>query len=107
MKSWKLKKSRNVEAFFQDRTCIRVTLVRELFAEIIGTFLLCVIGLSAVAQFKFFAKDAKANSPGYVNFLPVNIAFGFGATVAVLVSGKVSGREIFFLKYKINYFLWN
>ncbi len=65
--------------------------MREVFAEITGTFLLCVAGLSAVAQFKFFARDAKANAPGYVNFLPVNVAFGFGATIAILVSGKVSG----------------
>ncbi len=62
-----------------------------MFAEMTGTFLLCMAGLSAIAQYKFFERDAKINGQGYINFFPVNMAFGFGATVAVLVSGKVSG----------------
>jgi glycerol uptake facilitator-like aquaporin len=51
-------------------------LAREFLAEVLGTFLLCLIGLSSVAQYKFFAKDKN------VNFFPVNLAFGLGATAA-------------------------
>ncbi len=55
---------------------VKNQLAREFLAEVLGTFLLCVIGLSGVAQFKFFAKE------GNHNFFPVNIAFGLGATTA-------------------------
>jgi glycerol uptake facilitator-like aquaporin len=58
---------------------------REFLAEVFGTFLLVVCGLSAVAQHKFFLRENNWN------FLPVNLAFGFGATIAVLTVGKVSG----------------
>ncbi len=55
---------------------VKNQLAREFLAEVLGTFLLCAIGLSGVAQFKFFAKD------GNHDFFPVNLAFGLGATTA-------------------------
>jgi MIP family channel proteins len=64
--------------------------LRQLFAETLGTFILCVFGLASIAQFKLFA-DSKLQM---VNFLPVNVAFGLGLTVAVLVVGKVSGGHL-------------
>ncbi len=63
---------------------------RELLGEILGTFILCVFGLSSVAQFKFLAKDDAHNT----NFLPVHVAFGLGAAIAVITVGKVSGAHL-------------
>ena len=62
---------------------------RQFMAEILGTFLLCLIGCSSVAQFKFFSKESSDS-----NFLPVHISFGLGAMIAVVTVGKVSGAHL-------------
>ena len=63
-------------------------MVREFFAETLGIFLLVSFGLASVAQNVLFTqKDTSTYS-----FLSVNLAFGFGATAAAIVSGSVSGK---------------
>lgn len=74
------------------RTCrIRNSLVRELIAEALGIFLLCLIGLSSVAQFVFHKREG---STTMASFLSVNLGFGIGVIAAILVTGKVSGCHI-------------
>jgi MIP family channel proteins len=64
--------------------------VRQFLGEVLGTFILCVVGLSSVAQFKLLAKDNQYNT----NFLSVHVAFGLGAAIAVVTVGKVSGAHL-------------
>lgn len=74
------------------RTCrIRNRLARELIAEAFGIFLLCLIGLSGVAQFVFYKREGSLTN---ASFLSVNLGFGIGVIVAILVTGKVSGCHI-------------
>ncbi len=71
------------------RGCFRVRNqhIRELFAEFFGTFLLVVFGCGSVAQ--MILSKSPVNG-----FLSVNLSFGFGATIAGCVVGKVSGNNI-------------
>lgn len=81
----------DIQPFFQRRCRIRNQLVRELIAEALGIFLLCLIGLSSVAQFVFYKREG-ANT--MASFLSVNLGFGIGVIVAILVTGKASGCHI-------------
>lgn len=65
---------------------------KEFIAEAFGTFILVFIGCSGVAQFKFSSID----NPYSTNFFSVNVAFGVGAIIAILICGKVSGKVISF-----------
>ncbi len=61
-----------------------VRLLAECMAELFGTAILVVFGLSGIAQYTL--------SRGVLSsFLSVNFAFGFGALMAVYVAGPVSG----------------
>lgn len=61
---------------------------KEFIAEVFGTFILLLIGLSSVAQYKFASQD----NPNSQGVLSVNLGFGFGAVVAIILVGKVSGN---------------
>lgn len=70
-------------------------LVKEFMAETFGTMVFILIGCSGVAQFKLNNKlDSNLN-----NLLSVNISFGFGVLIAILLVGTISGN----LKTKKNY----
>uniref|UniRef100_UPI00358E013C aquaporin-3-like n=1 Tax=Myxine glutinosa TaxID=7769 RepID=UPI00358E013C len=67
---------------------LRVTrpLIREAFAEGLGTFVLVLFGCGSVAQMVF-------RGPG-VPFLSVNLAFGLAVTMGCYIAGGVSGAHL-------------
>ncbi|KAM8885473.1 aquaporin-3-like [Spinachia spinachia] len=69
--------------FFQ----IRNLLLRQALAECLGTLILVMFGCGAVAQLVL-----SGGSHGM--FLTVNFAFGFAATLGILVCGQVSGGHL-------------
>ena len=64
---------------------------RAFLAELLGSLIFISFGLASVAQFKFFKSDDELYRS---TFLSVNLAFGFGITIAILVVGKVSGAHL-------------
>ncbi|XP_073727442.1 aquaporin-3b [Misgurnus anguillicaudatus] len=66
---------------------IRDKLLRQALAECLGTLILVMFGCGAVAQLVL-----SGGSHGM--FLTVNFAFGFAATLGILVCGQVSGGHI-------------
>ncbi|XP_071756498.1 aquaporin-3a [Centroberyx gerrardi] len=69
--------------FFQ----IRNLLLRQALAECLGTLILVMFGCGAVAQLVL-------SSGSHGMFLTVNFAFGFAATLGILVCGQVSGGHL-------------
>uniref|UniRef100_A0A8C6VUS1 Aquaporin-3 n=1 Tax=Nothobranchius furzeri TaxID=105023 RepID=A0A8C6VUS1_NOTFU len=69
--------------FFQ----IRNKLLRQSLAECLGTLVLVMFGCGALAQHVL-------SSGSHAIFLTVNFAFGFGATLGILVCGQVSGGHL-------------
>ncbi|KAM3867567.1 aquaporin-3a [Diretmus argenteus] len=69
--------------FFQ----IRHLLLRQALAECLGTLILVMFGCGAVAQ-------VVLSSGSHGVFLTVNFAFGFAATLGILVCGQVSGGHL-------------
>ncbi|XP_066501532.1 aquaporin-3b [Hoplias malabaricus] len=66
---------------------IRNLLTRQALAECLGTLILVMFGCGAVAQ-----QVLSEGSHGM--FLTVNFAFGFAATLGILVCGQVSGGHL-------------
>ncbi|XP_029921125.1 aquaporin-3b [Myripristis murdjan] len=66
---------------------IRHVLLRQALAECLGTLILVMFGCGAVAQLVL-------SGGSHGTFLTVNFAFGFAATLGILVSGQVSGGHL-------------
>ncbi|XP_072244225.1 aquaporin-3-like [Leuresthes tenuis] len=66
---------------------IRNLLLRQALAECLGTLILVMFGCGAVAQLVL-------SSGSHGMFLTVNFAFGFAATLGILVCGQVSGGHL-------------
>ncbi|XP_033979052.1 aquaporin-3-like [Trematomus bernacchii] len=66
---------------------IRHVLLRQAMAECLGTFILVMFGCGSVAQ-------VVLSGGSHGSFLTVNIAFGFAATLGILVSGQISGGHL-------------
>nr|QGA30438.1 aquaporin 3b [Lateolabrax maculatus] len=66
---------------------IRHVLLRQALAECLGTFILVMFGCGAVAQLVL-------SGGSHGTFLTVNLAFGFAATLGILVSGQISGGHL-------------
>ncbi|XP_054468089.1 aquaporin-3-like [Anoplopoma fimbria] len=66
---------------------IRHALLRQALAECLGTFILVMFGCGAVAQLVL-------SGGSHGTFLTVNLAFGFAATLGILVSGQISGGHL-------------
>ncbi|KAM3874162.1 aquaporin-3-like [Diretmus argenteus] len=66
---------------------IRNKLVRQALAECLGTLILVMFGCGAVAQLVL-------SEGSHGMFLTVNFAFGFAATLGILVSGQISGGHL-------------
>ncbi|XP_047425063.1 aquaporin-3-like [Mugil cephalus] len=66
---------------------IRHALLRQALAECLGTLILVMFGCGAVAQLVL-------SGGSHGTFLSVNLAFGFAATLGILVSGQVSGGHL-------------
>lgn len=69
--------------FFQ----IRNELIRQGLAECLGTLILVMFGCGAVAQLVL-------SKGTHGMFLTVNFAFGFAATLGILVCGQISGGHL-------------
>jgi MIP family channel proteins len=80
-----LKFKRNIQPLLRKFLRVENETARQLLGEFLGTFILCLVGLSSVAQFKFNGKT---------DFLQVHIAFGLGAAIAVIAVGKISGAHL-------------
>ncbi|XP_061673179.1 aquaporin-3-like isoform X3 [Syngnathoides biaculeatus] len=66
---------------------IRNLLLRQALAECLGTLILVMFGCGAVAQLVL-------SSGSHGLFLTVNFAFGFAATLGILVCGQISGGHL-------------
>ncbi|XP_024130305.1 aquaporin-3 [Oryzias melastigma] len=66
---------------------IRNKLLRQSLAECLGTLILVMFGCGAVAQLVL-------SGGTHARFMTVNFAFGFGATLGILVCGQVSGGHL-------------
>ncbi|KAL6465521.1 hypothetical protein MHYP_G00256540 [Metynnis hypsauchen] len=66
---------------------IRNKLLRQGLAECLGTLILVMFGCGSVAQLKL-------SEDQHGIFLGVNLAFGFAATLGILVCGQVSGGHL-------------
>ncbi|XP_066509851.1 aquaporin-3-like [Hoplias malabaricus] len=66
---------------------IRNKLLRQGLAECLGTFILVMFGCGSVAQ-------STLSGGSHGSFLAVNLAFGFAATLGILVCGQVSGGHL-------------
>ena len=63
----------------------RSELARKCFAEFLGVFILCTFGNGSVAEVVITGKQT---------FLGINMCYGLAVTMAVIVTGKVSGGHI-------------
>ncbi|XP_077087640.1 aquaporin-3a [Siphateles boraxobius] len=66
---------------------IRNKLLRQGLAECLGTLILVMFGCGAVAQ-------VVLSEGSHGRFLTINLAFGFAATLGILVCGQVSGGHL-------------
>ncbi|XP_070706203.1 aquaporin-3-like [Pempheris klunzingeri] len=66
---------------------IRHVLLCQALAECLGTLILVMFGCGAVAQLVL-------SGGSHGSFLAVNFAFGFAATLGILVSGQISGGHL-------------
>ena len=76
-----------MESFIKRFYSINNQYVREFFAEMVGSTLLVLFGCASVAQYKL-RKEDPTNNP---IFLTINLTFGFGITLAILITAKTSG----------------
>lgn len=76
-----------MQRLLEKRTRFKSQFAREFVGELFGTFILLVFGLNSVAQFKLTSSD----NPDSINLLSINLGFGIGVIVAILVTGKASG----------------
>uniref|UniRef100_A0A3P8YNU0 Aquaporin-3 n=1 Tax=Esox lucius TaxID=8010 RepID=A0A3P8YNU0_ESOLU len=66
---------------------IRNLLLRQALAECLGTLILVMFGCGALAQLVL-------SRGSHGRFLTVNFAFGFAATLGILVCGQISGGHL-------------
>uniref|UniRef100_A0AC35G6G4 Aquaporin n=1 Tax=Panagrolaimus sp. PS1159 TaxID=55785 RepID=A0AC35G6G4_9BILA len=66
---------------------IKNKLLKKAIGEIFGTFLLCFIGLSVIAQ--LILKNEKMNT-----WIQINVGWGFAVTFSALAVSKVSGGHL-------------
>ncbi|KAA0717352.1 Aquaporin-3 [Triplophysa tibetana] len=66
---------------------IRNKLLRQGLAECLGTLILVMFGCGAVAQ-------VVLSEGSHGRFLTINLAFGFAATLGILICGQVSGGHL-------------
>ncbi|XP_036122487.1 aquaporin-9 isoform X1 [Molossus molossus] len=72
---------------FKQRLALKSSLVKETLSELLGTCIMIVLGCGTVAQ----AILSRGNFGGYVT---VNVGFAMAVTMAIYVTGGVSGGHI-------------
>jgi glycerol uptake facilitator protein len=65
----------------------RKTLIGELSAEFIGTFVILIFGIGSVAQVVLYGGQ-------FGNYVVIPFAWGFGVALAIYISGGVSGAHL-------------
>jgi MIP family channel proteins len=70
----------------KDKIRVNNQMIRECFAEFLGTFILCAFGAGSIAM--------NVLPPHLNSFLSVNLGWGLGAAIAVWCCGGVSGGHI-------------
>jgi MIP family channel proteins len=79
--SWQTKLGRKLR--------IRNVYVRILFAEFLGTFVLCCFGIGSIAQAVLSSREAPNG-----NILTISLGWGIGIAMGIYATGKVSGGHI-------------
>ena len=71
----------------------RPTLVAELIAEFLGTFVLILLGTGVVAMVVLFPSRTPGElvHGGYTN---IPLGWGLGVTMGIYVAGKISGAHL-------------
>src|ERR1700729_3705427 len=71
----------------------KFTLVAELGAEFLGTFVLILLGTGVVAMVVLFpgANPGETVHGGYTN---ITIGWGLGVTMGIYIAGKISGAHL-------------
>src|SRR5205807_8332840 len=69
------------------------SLVAELIAEFLGTFVLILFGTGVVAMVVLFPSNAPAALAhgGYTN---ITLGWGLGVTMGIYIAGKISGGHL-------------
>jgi glycerol uptake facilitator protein len=69
------------------------TLVAELIAEFLGTFVLILFGIGVVAMVVLFPSNTPAEliHGGYTN---ITLGWGLGVTMGIYIAGKISGGHL-------------
>lgn len=69
---------------------IKSKVAREFLGELFGTMILCLFAVGSGFQLKF----QKTYSPGDNNVVSANLSGGFGLTLAIIFTGKLSGAHV-------------
>jgi hypothetical protein len=85
--------SRDLQKILEKSTRIKNQYIKEFIAELFGTLIMLLFGLGSVAQLKFLMIE----NPFTTSLISVNLSFGFGVVAAILVTGKASGHENFYI----------
>lgn len=80
-----------MDRFVKRYLTVQNRFVREFLSEMFGTTLLVLFGCGSVAQFEL-RKSINNLNPIRLN---INLTFGFGITLAVLITSKISGKNKF------------
>jgi len=69
------------------------TLVAELIAEFLGTFVLILFGIGVVAMVVLFPSNTPAEliHGGYTN---ITLGWGLAVTMGIYIAGKISGGHL-------------
>jgi glycerol uptake facilitator protein len=65
----------------------RETLLGELSAEYLGTFVILIFGIGVVAQVVLYGGD-------FGDYMVIPFAWGFGVALAIYVAGGISGAHL-------------
>uniref|UniRef100_T1IUC1 Aquaglyceroporin-3 n=1 Tax=Strigamia maritima TaxID=126957 RepID=T1IUC1_STRMM len=69
------------------RLRVRIPIVREVFAEFLGTFVLLFVGITSVAQ--AVLSDGKSGT-----MLSINLSWGIAVAMGIFIAGGVSGAHL-------------
>jgi len=80
----------NLERLIKCCFSIKNHYVKEFLAEFLGTLLLVLFGCGSVAQYRLRKEESNSNPI----LLTINLAFGFGLTLGILITSKISGGHL-------------
>lgn len=92
---------RNLERLIKCCFSIKNHYIKEFLAEFLGTLLLVLFGCGSVAQYRLRKEESNSNPI----LLTINLAFGFGLTLGILITSKISGININNIEHTIYRFI--